>query len=243
MNNDINVIEETGKRYNEIIFGEDYIPKNVYAHQIRLRDDIIDRCIFNKKFKNSLDFGCGTGFHLNTLRKYSENLIAIDLSIGALKEAKKKFNCEYIACDIKRLPFKEDSFDFIWIAGVLHHMPNDLDKVIYKISSILRMDGLILIDEPNRLNPFNTVNMKISKADPTGKERPLSLRKIESLLLINNFLLLESDVYELFSPIGILFKSSFILNLCGLLDKFINRTLLKPFLLRWYIFAVHIKKS
>lgn len=237
MKTDIKTIEETGKRYDQIIFNEDYIPKNIYAYQIRLRNEIIDKCMSNKKLNYALDLGSGTGFHLKTLSQYSENIIAVDMSIGALKESKKKHECEYIVCDINNLPFKNNSFDFIWIAGVLHHVPNDLEVVISNISHILNKDGLVLIDEPNKLNLFNYVNMKLSKADPTGNERPLSIYKIERLLRANNFTILESELYEFLSPFGILVKNDIIFNSCILLDKLMHKTFLKLIFLRWYIFA------
>jgi SAM-dependent methyltransferase len=239
MKGDIKIIEETGKRYNEIIFDKDYIPNNVYMYQINLRDNIIHKCVENRKFKYAIDLGCGTGFHLKTLSRYSENLIGTDMSLGALKECKKNVNidCNYIVSDIKRLPFKNNIINFIWISGVLHHVPNDLPAVIFSISQILKNDGLLLIDEPNKLNFFNNINMKLSKADPTGKERPISLNNIERLLETNNFIVLESDFYEFFSPIGIVLKNDIILNLLVLLDEYIHKTFFKFIQLRWYVLA------
>lgn len=161
------------------------------------------------------------------------------MSFGALKECKKNVNndCDYITCDVKRLPFKNNVIDFIWIAGVLHHVPKDLDTIIDRLSDILKKGGLVLIDEPNKLNFFNYINMKLSKADPTGKERPISLRTIERLLASNHFIVLESNLYEFFSPIGILFKNYTILNIFTSLDKLINTTFFKNVQLRWYILA------
>jgi len=239
MKNNLKIIEETGKRYNDIIFGDDYISKDVYKFQINLRNEIINKCISNKRFKNTLDLGCGTGFHLETLSKFSEKLIAVDMSFGALKESKKNIECDYIVCDINKLPFKDNTIDFIWIAGVLHHVPNDLKSLISNIRSILQNGSVILIDEPNKLNLFNYINMKLSKADPTGKERPLSLNRVERFLQSNNFTILKSDLYELFSPIGIICSNNFILNFCMLLDKYLHRTFLKKISLRWYILAIY----
>jgi len=89
-------------------------------------------------------------------------------------------------------------------------------------------------------NLFNHLNIKLSKADPTGKERPLSLSKVENLLKENNLSIIESNLYELFSPIGVVLKNSFILNLCELMDKYMNKTFLKYLSWRWWILA---KKS
>lgn len=232
------VVEETGKKYNEIIFEEDYIPKDVYIHQINLRNEIINQSISNKRFKYAVDLGCGTGFHLKTLNKYATNLIACDMSFGALKESKKHVKCEYVVCDINNLPFKPGTIDFLWIAGVLHHVPDDLENVVgNNISSVLKKEGLLLIDEPNKFNLFNYINMKLSKADPTGDERPLSLYTIKKLLEDNDFRILNASSYELFSPLGALLKSEFILKLGISFDNLLGKTPLKLILLRWHIFA------
>jgi len=234
----VKVVEETGQKYNEIIYEEDYIPKNVYMHQIDLRNNIIDQSLSGKKFEYVVDLGCGTGFHLNTLNKYAQNLIGCDMSFGALKESKKHLKCEYIVCDVNALPFKPETLDLIWIAGVLHHVPDDLENVVgNNISSVLKKNGLLLIDEPNKFNLFNYLNMKLSKADPTGDERPLSLYFIKRLLGNNNFKVLGSDPYELFSPFGALLKSTFILKLASFIDKLLSKTPIKLIFLRWYILA------
>jgi SAM-dependent methyltransferase len=208
-------------------------------YQINLRDNIINRSVENRKFKYAIDLGCGTGFHLKTLSRYSETLIGTDMSLGALKECKKNIDvdCDYVVCDIKLLPFKNNTIDFVWISGVLHHIPCYINIAIYNISLILRHNGFVLIDEPNKLNFFNYINMKLSKADPTGKERPLSLNNIKRLLATNNFLVLDSNLYEFFSPIGIIMKNNIIMKLFILLDKYMNRTFLKNIQLRWYILA------
>jgi len=133
--------------------------------------------------------------------------------------------------------------DFIWIAGVLHHLPNEVNTIISNISYIIKKDGFVLIDEPNKLNLFNYLNMRLSKADPTGRERPLSLNKIKRLLLANNFTILKSDTYEFISPIGLIFNKNIVINLCNTLDSYINKTFLKAFSLRWYIFAMSGKNK
>lgn len=232
------IIEETGKRYNKIIFEDDYIPERVYSYQINLRNELINKLLTNRKYKYVVDLGSGTGFHLKTLGKYAERLIATDMSFGALKESKKSnSNCEYIVCDINKLPFKPGTIDLIWIAGVLHHVPKDLDNVIgNNIAITLMKNGVLLIDEPN-MHVLNYLNMKLSKADPTGKERPLPLKKIEELLRKKDFTIIESDIYELFSPIGVFFNNTFLVKICNSLDKLLNHSFLKFLLLRWFIYA------
>jgi len=233
----INIVEETGAKYNKIIYEEDYIPQNVYKYQIQLRDDIIKRFIQDKFFKYALDIGCGTGFHLASIGNHSNNMIGIDMSLGALKEAKNTIECNYILCDINKLPFKNNAIDLIWIAGVLHHVPDDLDNVMPDLSRILKIDGLILIDEPNSFNLFNHINMKLSKADPTGQEHPLPLNRITNHLELNGLSIIDSNHYELLSPLGILLNNKKLLYVFEKIDEYLAKTPLSKILLRWYIFA------
>lgn len=231
------IIEETGQNYNEIIFEEDYIPQRVYLYQIDLRNKIIDKHLLGRKFDYALDLGCGTGFHLKTLSIYSENLIGCDFSFGALKEAKKRINCDYVVCDVNALPFKPNSIEFVWIAGVLHHVPDHLEKLISDISNVSNKGAILMIDEPNGLNPFNHINMKLSKADPTGDERPLKLEKIKNLLEKSGFSIIEYKFYGFFSPFGVVLKDETLLRLLIRLDSVISKTFFRRLSLRWYIIA------
>ncbi|MDO8872112.1 MAG: class I SAM-dependent methyltransferase [Methanoregula sp.] len=232
------IIEDTGKNYNKIIFEDDIIPRDVYCYQIGLRDQIIKNLLGDKKFGNVLDLGCGTGFHQKTLGRYAEYLIGADMSFGALVECKRLFFGEYLVCDINYLPFKENSLDCIWIAGVLHHVPDNLVNVITNnIARTLKRGGIILIDEPNRWNPLNYLILKLSKADPTGEERPLSSGTVRKILIDSNLKIVRAEWYEFFAPFGLLLKNTFFFQICESADSFLKRSPLRSILLRWVIYA------
>jgi ubiquinone/menaquinone biosynthesis C-methylase UbiE len=232
------LIEDTGKHYNEIIFEDDFIPSKVYLHQISLRDRIIENLLGEQNFTVVLDLGCGTGFHQETLSRYAGRLIGADMSFGALKVCKRNFSGEYIVCDVNQLPFKNNSIDLIWIAGVLHHVPDRLPPVIKNITSILRPGGVLLVDEPNKLNPLNYFILKFSKADPTGSERSLSSASIKKLFRDCHLKILSSDWYEFLSPFGLMTGNDHIFRLCERGDALLGRSFIRPFLLRWTIHAI-----
>jgi len=232
------LIDDTGKHYNEIIFEKDIIPGEIYRYQIGLRDKIIKNLLGDQKFRYVLDLGCGTGFHQRTLGRYAEYLIGADMSFGALVECKKHFCGEYVVCDVNSLPFKENSLDCIWIAGVLHHVPDNLVNVITNnITCALKKGGIILIDEPNGWNPLNYLILKLSKADPTGKERPLSSGYVSTILRNSNLKIIRLEWYEFFSPFGVLLKNTFFFQVCESADSFLKRSVLRSFLLRWVLYA------
>lgn len=236
MGNKKEIIEETGANYDKIIFEDDYVPRDVYINQIKTRDKIIEKFLSGKKYHIIVDVGSGTGFHSNTLRKYADIVIATDLSFGALKDNKKKNpECQFVVCDINQLPFKKGSVDVIWIAGVLHHVPDSLDTAIKNLSYILRTNGIAIIDEPNKYNLINHINMKLSKADPTGDEKPLSLKNVTNIFNKNDCDLVESKYYGFFSPLASVLKEKNIGNIFSRLDILIEKSFLRHFAFRWYI--------
>jgi len=141
-------------------------------------------------------------------------------------------------CDINYLPFKPDTLDCIWIAGVLHHVPENLKVIISKnLSDVLKRGGFLIIDEPNKLNPLNYLILMLSKADPTGNEKPLSLYHVKKILENSNMKIISSDTYELFSPIGLVLKNTSIFRISEDVDLLLQHSFFRSFLLRWTIFA------
>jgi len=233
------LIEETGRNYNEIIFGEDYIPKEIYLHQIALRNEKIHKLLEINTYGFVLDLGCGTGFHLAELAKHAEIMVGTDISLGALKECRKKYDADFVLCDVLHLPFREQSFDVIWIAGLLHHIPHHVRPAIQdNISPVMKRGALLLIDEPNAYNPANFVNMKLSKADPTGDERPLSAQLVTCALTgENTFQVISCEFYGLLSPAGALIRNQSLINIFVEFDAWLGKTPLRKVLLRWMIVA------
>ena len=88
--------------------------------------------IFPKKYlnKNSIgfDMGCGTGRWANFLANQVKRIYCIDPSKDALNVAKKNLsmhdNCIFLNESCNDFSVKDDSMDFGYSLGVLHHVPN-----------------------------------------------------------------------------------------------------------------------
>ena len=93
-----------------------------------------------------LDVGCGTGNNTLLLAATScSRVIGLDLSLGMLREASAKsesFPMIQSPADI--LPFSDESFQFVFMTEVVHHLP-DVDKTISEILRILRNPGSLCI--------------------------------------------------------------------------------------------------
>ncbi len=81
------------------------------------------------KGKIILDAGCGKGRHCVVSSTFqAEEIIGVDLASGSVNSAfrnTKEFqNVHIIQADLYNLPFKDETFDYIYSVGVLHHTPD-----------------------------------------------------------------------------------------------------------------------
>jgi len=111
------------------------------------------------KKKLILDAGCGKGRHTYYAAKFAKEIIAFDLSQAvdvAFYNNRNSNNIHFIQADIYNLPFKEESFDFIFSLGVLHHLPTP-EEGFKKLLTLLKPKGDILIYVYHSF-PKNTFN-------------------------------------------------------------------------------------
>jgi SAM-dependent methyltransferase/uncharacterized protein YbaR (Trm112 family) len=136
-----------------------------------------------------LDAGCGDGIDLaNLARRAGVEIVGVELSDGGCWTSfERSFafpSAHVVQADICRLPFDDDSFDFVYSYGVLHHLPapkeglQELVRVLkpearlaayfYEDFSergagwrVLRPGGRFAFAEPNMLNPQIAVQKNI----------------------------------------------------------------------------------
>ncbi len=79
------------------------------------------------------DIGCGNGRWSYFLRNRCKELILVDFSdaiFTARKNLQGSDNCLFFMCDLKKLPFRENFADFLFVLGVLHHLPTSCLKEV-----------------------------------------------------------------------------------------------------------------
>ena len=95
-----------------------------------------------------MDLGCGSGRWAKYIAPKVKKLILVDPSKKALDIAKKKlyeFNNVVFYCnDIDLLPIENNSLDFTYSLGVLHHL-SDTQKAIKNISIKLKKNAPLLL--------------------------------------------------------------------------------------------------
>lgn len=99
------------------------------------------------------DLGCGSGVFTGLLHRRGFNCTGIDLSPKLIRIAHEAHpGIDFQEGDIEHLPFADESFDGVLLAGVLHHLP-DWTACIAEVKRILKPGGRFVAFDPNRMNP------------------------------------------------------------------------------------------
>lgn len=94
-----------------------------------------------------LDAGTGLGREVINLARAAPKAVVVglefsDCAVNALKNVSELNNAYIIQGDILRMPFREESFDFILSEGVLHHTP-DPQEAFGNCCRVLKIGGEI----------------------------------------------------------------------------------------------------
>lgn len=118
----------------------------------------------NIEGKNILDVGCGWGqpMKIMQLNKHGFHVIGVDIFRPYLIEAKRnKTHNEYVLCDVRKLPFKQKSFDTVLCMEVIEHLEKeeairlieDMEKIARKKIIITTPVGF-WVDYGRNGNPY-----------------------------------------------------------------------------------------
>jgi ubiquinone/menaquinone biosynthesis C-methylase UbiE len=109
-----------------------------------------------KRGDKILEAGCGPGYYLRILSKLGLELklYGLDVDQNALIKARKIIGKMATNADLtKRLPFKENFFDKVFLSEVLEHISDD-GKALNMIYRVLKPGGRLIITIPNKDHPF-----------------------------------------------------------------------------------------
>ena len=107
-----------------------------------------------------LDLGCGDGateVHLERAFP-AARVSAVDISAESIRIGAERGldRCEFVHYDGDRLPYPDAWFQLVYIAGVLHHVPDDSQRasVLAEVARVLQPGCRAYVFEHNPLNPF-----------------------------------------------------------------------------------------
>lgn len=191
------------KWYDSKIFRTFYF-KKLYG---KIIETIAKKKDHLKSGRAFLDAACGTGeiiFRLS--RDYPEiNFTGIDFTEAMVKIARQKNkerpNVKILNADVTRLPFKDQSFDFIICSDALHHF-SDPESSIKELSRVSRKGAVFLLADPASNNFRQRILLEIFARLLERANKYFSLDEAKNLLrqegfevksafyfLFNNFLL------------------------------------------------------
>jgi SAM-dependent methyltransferase len=92
-----------------------------------------------------LEIGVGNGSHAALLARHARSFHGIDLTNYAVESTSRRFALFQLAGVIERmdaesLSFPDDSFDYIWTWGVIHHSSR-IDRILREMHRVLRPRG------------------------------------------------------------------------------------------------------
>ncbi len=138
------------------------------------------------------DVGCGPGVFISKLPK-NKLTYAVDVSEQTVRfatELNKKLgrNVKGIASLAEKLPFKDNTFDYVFMIEVIEHMPKEVEaKALSEVKRVLKPSGKFVMTTPNyrsawpiieyfwsRMNPVDYMEQHINRKNPYTVRKSLA---------------------------------------------------------------------
>jgi SAM-dependent methyltransferase len=138
--------EPCGTSTTEAPFGTPEFFAEVERERYRLEPYVRSFAQFERwRGKRILEVGVGLGTDFVQFVRAGADAVGVDLTeaaVGAVRQrlAQEELTAEILVGDAERLPFMDESFDFVYSYGVLHHTPNTR-KAVEEVRRVLRPDG------------------------------------------------------------------------------------------------------
>jgi len=152
-----------------------------------------------KKYPNSkiLDIGCGFNYKLLLeVEAYINEGHGIDFKVPELKRGKIKTKQIKIS---DKLPFNENSFDFVIMLAVLEHL-NCPIEIVKEVERILKPNGKLILTVPSKYSKpvleFLANKMKIvNEEEINDHKKYYNYKDLEKLFKKTNKLKIQKHIY------------------------------------------------
>jgi ubiquinone/menaquinone biosynthesis C-methylase UbiE len=154
-----------------------------------------------------LDVGCGTGAILARLKSSRRELYGFDISPTGVRLAKSiNKDTTFFVADIRNIPFKSNTFDYIVSTEVLEHIEGD--DAIKECYRVLKANGSALFSVPNK----NGVGGRVPE-----HVRYFTFKSFTGFLEQAGFEIISGDKVGLYIPI--------LTHLCRVIELVFKRSL------------------
>ena len=95
--------------------------------------------------KDVLEIGVGNGSHAQLLAQSAQSFTGIDITDYAVNSTSERmryfgFNAKIYRMDAEQMKFDDNTFDFVWTWGVVHHS-SDTRRVLQEMHRVLKPGG------------------------------------------------------------------------------------------------------
>jgi len=157
-----------------------------------------------------LEYGCATGSYVFHLANRGARVTGIDISDGALEEARRNAKtrlnagceAEFLQMNAEALEFPDATFDLVCGTGILHHL--DLAKSYAEIRRVLKPDGAAVFVEPMAHNPLIALYRWATPKMRTADEHPLLIGDV--IQARDHFQQVDSEFFHLTSLAAVPFS-------------------------------------
>lgn len=97
--------------------------------------------------KDVLEIGTGNGSHAQLLARHARSYVGIDITDYAVKSTSERMNrfgidnVKIVRMDAENMEFDDESFDYIWTWGVVHHSSNT-EAILEEMRRVLKGGGM-----------------------------------------------------------------------------------------------------
>jgi SAM-dependent methyltransferase len=129
----------------------------------------------------ALEVGSGPAHDSLPLAEIGFRVTGVDLSLNGLLAGRALYSEEgkpldAARADVRALPFRSDSFDFVWNAGVLEHFVDaDVDRVLREMRRVAKPGGTVLAVVPNRFYFWYQAHLALKRL--LGREHQYSFER------------------------------------------------------------------
>jgi 2-polyprenyl-3-methyl-5-hydroxy-6-metoxy-1,4-benzoquinol methylase len=122
-----------------------------------LLDDLTDKTL--------LDAGSGTGWFSKEAVRRGAKVISLDIGPRLLVKVREKCKVRAVAGSVLRLPFPDDTFDYLISSEVIEHTPSP-EQALREFGRVLKHEGRIVVTTPNKIWKFAILIANIFKLRP-----------------------------------------------------------------------------
>ncbi|WP_297419879.1 class I SAM-dependent methyltransferase [Thermococcus sp.] len=126
---------------------------DIYSEEYRKRVETLEPLLMKHMPSKGrvLDLACGAGGFSFLLGDLGFQVVGLDSSEVMLEKARefakdKRSKVEFIKGDARKLPFEENSFDYVlFIDSLFHFEPRELNQIFREVARVLKLSGRFIV--------------------------------------------------------------------------------------------------